>query len=88
MKNYFKRGILAQSSIEFTLGFVMAILFLYLTCNLFVWLNHSMVARQQAYENSRAVAASTTEYRSDAEPGKLDFYNFKNMDLAVRGGYR
>jgi len=87
MKNYFKRKILAQVTIEFSIGCVLALLFLYLTCNLFVWLNHSLVARQRGYEDSRNVAASSTT-RPHGDPGKLDFYVRTNMDVAVRGGYR
>jgi hypothetical protein len=91
MKTYFKIGILAQSTIEFTIGFVMAILFLYLTSNLFVYLNHSMIARQQAYENTRVEAASSPT-RSDGfhgNPGRLNFYTtFNRMDPTVLGGYR
>ncbi len=74
----------AQSSIEFSLAFIVAILFLVLTCNLFVWLNHNMVARQMGYEQTRKAAASTSE------PGKLDFYpqeKMKKLNVFVPGGY-
>ena len=58
----------AQSSIEFTLAFVCTILFIVLTCNLFVWFNHCLSRRQVSYENSREAA---TQDRNN--PGKYDF---------------
>lgn len=85
MKVYFSRDNRAQSTIEFTLAFVTAILFLVLTCNLFVWLNHSLVQRQRDYEQSRVTAATSPD--RGGEPGKLDFYTPKTMNLFVSGGY-
>jgi len=91
MKIYFTK---AQATIEFTLAFVTAILFLVLTCNLFVWLNHDLVRRQRAYEESRVRAASGTMQHFIVEgttvtgdPGKLDFYRRKPMNLFTPGGY-
>lgn len=82
MKVYFKKKNQAQASIEFSLAFVTAILFLLLSCNLFVWLNHNIVQRQKRYEETRIVAGSTSE------PGKLNFYTPKKMNLFVLGGYK
>ena len=76
----------AQATIEFTLAFVTAVLFLVLTCNLFVWLNHDIVRRQRAYEETRSEAAH-------GDPGKLDFYTSTSeikkqpMNLFTPGGY-
>ncbi|MFC1657760.1 hypothetical protein ACFL1D_00025 [Candidatus Omnitrophota bacterium] len=58
----------AQASIEFSVAFVCTILFLILTCNLFVWINHNIVKRQMAYEDTREVATSKND------PGKSNFY--------------
>lgn len=81
MKHYFKRAIQAQASIEFSIAFVLAIIFLVITCNLFVWLNHNTVQRQRGYEDSRKEAANIDN------PGKLDFYTRKKMNLFTPGGY-
>lgn len=80
-KSYFNRADNAQSSIEFSIAFVMAILFLILSCNLFVWINHNIVQRQRAYENTRVAAGYPIE------PGKSDFYTPKRINLFVPGGY-
>ena len=64
----------AQSSIEFSLAFVITLLFLVLTCRLFVWFGGSMIRRQLAYEDSRTEAGSTS-------PGKQNFYSNKRLDL-------
>lgn len=71
----------AQASIEFSIAFVLALLFMILSCNLFVWLNHNIVRRQRAYEDSRFDAANINT------PGKLDFYTPKEMNLLSPGGY-
>ena len=60
----------AQATIEFSIAFVCAIVFLILTCNLFVWLNHCLVRRQVEYGNSRQAATMTND------PGKDDFFVF------------
>lgn len=80
MKNYLRRKSKAQATIEFSLAFVLAILFLFLTCNLFVWLNHNIVQRQRGYEASRKDATSIHT------PGKLDFYTQQKINLFVPGG--
>jgi len=89
VKLYIKRKIKAQSSLEFAFGFVTSLLFLYLSCNLFVWLNHNIVQRQRAYEQTRTSATRT------ASPGKANFYCGAGcdvrqpvMNLFVSGGYR
>lgn len=70
----------AQASIEFSIGLVMAILFLIITCNLFVWLNHCLVRRQVAYEDSRVEAAG------NKNPGKADFYTPPQLNIFSSGG--
>lgn len=81
MKIYFRRDNQAQSSIEFSVALIAAVLFLIFSCNLFVWLNNNIVQRQRGYENTRTTAANINE------PGKLDFYTPKKMNLFVSGGY-
>ncbi len=79
----------AQSSIEFSIAFVVAILFLILTCNLFVWFNHCLVGRQVAYEETRVVAASPVPLESTdppGEPGKADFYTRPDLKVFSLGG--
>lgn len=70
----------AQSSIEFSIAFVCSILFLILTCNLFVWLNHCLTKRQVAYENSRVEAGS------NSNPGKTDFFKRPDLNVFKSGG--
>ena len=69
-----------QASIEFTLGTICAVLFLILTCNLFVWLNHCLVRRQVAYEQSREEAGNSTN------PGREDFYVPPRLNVFSSGG--
>jgi len=71
----------AQASIEFSIAFVLALLFMILSCNLFVWLNHNIVQRQQAYNQTRVEAANVNN------PGRLDFYTPNKMNLFSPGGY-
>ena len=70
----------AQASIEFTIAFVCTILFLILTCNLFVWLNRCLVRRQLAYEDTRVEAASSRD------PGKSDFFTPPELNVFSSGG--
>ena len=84
MKNYsisINSAIKAQSSIEFSLALISAVLFLVLTCNFFVWCGHTIVQRQVAYEASRVNAASNNN------PGQLSFYAPSAMNLLKSGGY-
>ena len=73
---------IAQSTIEFTIGFVITILFLIITCNLFVWFNNCLVKRQAAYEDSRAEAANG----NSGNPGKADFYKPPTLNIFSPGG--
>ncbi len=89
----------AQSSIEFSIALVCAVLFLFLSCNLFVWLNHNIVQRQKAYKETRLMAGRGSKVSDGAvtggEPGKLNFYcqgddcyiKQKNLNVFVPGGY-
>jgi hypothetical protein len=70
----------AQVSIEFSIGLIVAILFLILTCNLFVWFNHCLTRRQVAYEDSRAEAGRS------ANPGRDDFYTPPRFNAFRLGG--
>lgn len=78
----------AQSSIEFVIGFVCTILFIILTCNLFVWFNHCLVRRQVAYEDTRKEAGSGLETSGSytGNPGKADFYTPPRLDVFKLGG--
>lgn len=78
---FIKSKVRAQASIEFSLALVTSVLFLVLTCNLFVWCSRSIVQRQVAYERSRHEAA-----HADDEPGKLNFYTPTNMSVFKLGG--
>ncbi|MGD9014681.1 MAG: hypothetical protein PVI33_01465 [Candidatus Omnitrophota bacterium] len=71
-----------QASIEFSIAFVCTILFLFLTCNIFVWLSHCLVRRQVAYSDSRRVATT----RND--PGKDDFFDPPDLSVFRPGGRR
>lgn len=73
------KRIQAQSMIEFSLALVTSVLFLVLTCNLFIWCCRTIVQRQVAYESTRVEAAHTN-------PGKLDFYTPNNMNVFRSGG--
>lgn len=66
----------AQASIEFSLAFVIAILFLVLTARVFVWFGGTLLRRQIAYENTRVVAGTP-----GSEAGKADFYSKPKLDL-------
>ncbi len=87
MKNYLVRKNKAQSTIEFSMAFILAVLFLFLSANLFVWFNRNIVQRQKAYELSRVMSANSPEntvyspgshVKVKGEPGYLDFYNTRN----------
>jgi|GEM_PF-2087994 len=69
----------AQATIEFSIAFVCAIVFLILTCNLFVWLNHCLVRRQVAYGDSR-------EEATRGNPGKDDFFTPPRLRVFSKGG--
>lgn len=81
----------AQVSIEFSIAFVCTILFLILTCNLFVWFNHCLVRRQVAYEESRVQAADGRDtgwwfWKKPGTPGKDDFYTPPRLNIFSSGG--
>jgi hypothetical protein len=71
----------SQSSIEFVIGFVAAILFLILSCNLFVWFNHCLVRRQRGYEDSRERATWSV-----SPGGQEDFYTPPKLNVFKSGG--
>jgi len=72
----------AQATLEFTLVFVVTLLFIFLTVNVFVWFNHCLVSRQVAYEQSRSDAAGQNE----ANVGKQDFYAPGRLNVFAPGG--
>lgn len=84
----------AQSSIEFTISFIITILFLIFTCNLFVWFNHCLVGRQKAYENTRVEAGDGRDQTilfglitiKQGNPGKEDFYTPPKLSVFSPGG--
>jgi hypothetical protein len=86
MKNYFLKinnTILAQSTIEFAISLVLAVLFLFLSCNVFVWMNHNIVQRQKDYEATRLEAGNVND------PGRADFYtHYKPLRVFETGGYK
>ena len=69
----------AQATLEFTLVFVITLLFIILTANVFVWLNHCIVRRQVEYENSRNEAGSTNV-------GKSNFFTPPTLNVFKLGG--
>lgn len=82
----------AQATLEFTLVFVITILFVVLVANVFVWLNYCMVGRQVAYEQTRSEAGSTAEkflwfVIRRGDPGKDDFYTPPKLNVFAPGGY-
>ena len=83
----------AQATIEFTMVFVITLLFILLTANVFVWLNHCMVGRQLAYEETRTDAGSPNIYLDENEhtikhgsPGRGDFFTPPNLNIFALGG--
>ncbi len=80
MKSYFIKRNKAQASIEFSVAFVLALLLMILSCNLFVWLNHNIVQRQKEYELSRVRSANSPNSPLKGVPGKLDFYITNSKD--------
>ena len=70
-----------QATIEFTLAFVVTILLIVLTANVFAWVNHCIVRRQVAYENSRTLAGS-----SGSNVGKSDFFTPPKLNVFKLGG--
>lgn len=68
-----------QSSIEFSLAFIVALLFLVFTCRVFVWFGGNLFRRQAAYEDSRLEAGRPKDtgwwfWKQPGTPGKTDFY--------------
>jgi len=79
----------AQATLEFTLVFVITLLFIVLTVNVFVWLNHCMVRRQVAYEDTRSEAGTTEQkflwfVTRPGDPGKSDFFTPDNPNPDYR----
>lgn len=75
----------AQATLEFILAFIMAILLIVLTANVFVWLNRCIVGRQAAYEESRGAAGGST---NETDVGKSDFYTPPKLDVFSSGGVK
>lgn len=75
----------AQSSIEFSLTFVITILIVILTVNLFVWLNHCIVGRQRAFEDSRSIAGG---FGKTDQIGDSEFFKPPELKVFVSGGYQ
>jgi hypothetical protein len=72
----------AQATIEFGIALVLVVLFLFLSANLFVWLNRNIVERQKDYNATRLESANMDN------PGKVDFYShYKPLKVFVSGGY-
>ncbi len=75
----------AQATIEFSLAFMLILLFLVLTARLFVWFNGGMLRRQLAYEESRVLAGTSNV--EGGEPGKEDFYT-RNLDILDKAVFK
>lgn len=77
-----------QATIEFTFAFVVTILLIVLTANVFVWLNHCIVRRQVAYENTRSEAGGYRDWWDirPPNPGKNDFYTPPKLNVFKLGG--
>ncbi|MBU4009132.1 MAG: hypothetical protein KJ882_00050 [Proteobacteria bacterium] len=74
----------AQASLEFTIAFVLTILFLVFTVNLFVWFNHCVVQRQVEFEKSRSRAGG---FEGPNKVGDSDFFRPPELNVFVSGGY-
>lgn len=59
-----------QASLEMTLALIGALLLLFGSVKVFVWLNSRFVERQQAYEASRVAAGSTQAGMTWNEPSQ------------------
>ena len=59
-----------QSSLEMTLAMIGALLLLFGSIKVFTWLAQRIVARQQAYENSRVSAGSSAPGQRWNEPSQ------------------
>lgn len=79
-----------QASIEFSLAFIIAILFLVLTCRVFVWFSGNLLRRQLAYEGTRQDAGGGPvekelflgiKIKTRGTPGRTDFYQTPKLDL-------
>ncbi len=76
-----------QATIEFALAFIITLLFLVLTCRVFVWFGGNLLRRQVAYDKSRVEAGGglTTGWWWWKKPagtrGELDFYQAPKLDL-------
>jgi hypothetical protein len=82
----------AQVTLEFSLAFVITMLFVVLTFNLFVWFNHCIVQRQVAFENSRSSAGNCTgdNCQDPGIVGDSDFFTrptLPTLNVFVPGGY-
>ena len=68
-----------QSSIEFSIAFVVTILFLVLTARLFVWFGGSLVRRQLQYEDTRREAGQPASagrpVYEEGEAPELDLFS-------------
>ena len=60
----------AQSSLEMTLAMIGALVLLFGSIKVFIWLAQRLVARQQAYENTRVAAGSSAPGRKWDEPSQ------------------
>ena len=60
----------AQASLEMTVALMGAILLLFGSLKVFLWMTERLVIRHQHYEDTRESAASTTNMTMPAEPAQ------------------
>ena len=75
----------AQATIEFTFVFVITLLFILLTVNVFVWLNHCMVRRQVGYEETRTDAGTPPIVDGKGDLDKSDFFTPPQLNIFAIG---
>jgi len=86
MKIYLIKKNNGQASIEMSLALVIAVLFLILSCNLFVWLNHNIVQRQKEYESTRTLRPGQTKQLNFYDPKSNP--NYRPLSIFSLGGYK
>lgn len=68
----------AQASLELALSLTCALLLLFGSLNLFLWLNRRIVHRQEDYENTRVAAGSN---QPGVEVNQQDAARYPRLDI-------
>ena len=75
IKNFRRSFVSGQSTLELTVAMIGALLFLFGSLKLFLWVNERLVQRHLAYEETRAEAGNNNP-RAKYEPSKaLSFFH-------------